>query len=85
MRGEILQEKNEWVPTSPEALAPPPFCSKNLNLGNQLVKLLQLRLRFPQVHQWRAGSYVSLPDRRIARGIQGSGEYRVSDTGGPAR
>ncbi len=37
VRGEIPQEKNGWVPTGPEALAPGLFCGKNLNLGNQLV------------------------------------------------
>ena len=37
VRREIPQEINGWVPTGPQASAPPLFCSKNLNLGNQLV------------------------------------------------
>jgi hypothetical protein len=37
VRREIPQEINGWVPTGPEASAPLLFCSKALNLGNQLV------------------------------------------------
>jgi hypothetical protein len=37
VRREIPQEINGWVPTGPEAAAPFLFCSKDLNLGNQLV------------------------------------------------
>jgi hypothetical protein len=37
VRDEIPQDITGWVPTGPQASAPPLFCSKNLNLGNQLV------------------------------------------------
>jgi hypothetical protein len=36
-RPNIPQEITNWVPTLPEAAAPPLFCSKSRNLGNQLV------------------------------------------------
>jgi hypothetical protein len=36
-RPNIPQALNNWVPTPPEAAAPPLFCPKSLNLGNQLV------------------------------------------------
>jgi len=36
LRVQIPQEINGWVPTGLAAAAPPLFCGKNLNLGNQL-------------------------------------------------
>jgi hypothetical protein len=36
-RPNIPQALSNWVPTLPEAAAPPLFCPKKLNLGNQLV------------------------------------------------
>ena len=36
-RPNIPQALTNWVPTPPEAAAPPLFCPKNLGLGNQLV------------------------------------------------
>jgi len=36
-RPNIPQALTNWVPTPPEASAPPLFCPKSLNLGNQLV------------------------------------------------
>jgi hypothetical protein len=36
-RPNIPQALTNWVPTLPEAAAPPLFCPKSLNLGNQLV------------------------------------------------
>ena len=36
-RPNIPQALTGWVPTPPEAAAPPLFCPKSLNLGNQLV------------------------------------------------
>ena len=37
IRPNIPQALTNWVPTPPEASAPPLFCPKSLNLGNQLV------------------------------------------------
>ena len=37
VRKEIPQEINGWIPTGPKAAAPILFCSKDLNLGHQLV------------------------------------------------
>jgi hypothetical protein len=36
-RPNIPQALTNWVPTLPEAAAPPLFCPKSLGLGNQLV------------------------------------------------
>jgi hypothetical protein len=36
-RSNIPQALTNWVPTLPEAAAPPLFCPKSLGLGNQLV------------------------------------------------
>ncbi len=36
-RSNIPQEITNWVPTLPQAAAPPLFCPKTRNLGNQLV------------------------------------------------
>ena len=36
-RPNIPQALTNWIPTLPEAKAPPLFCPKSLNLGNQLV------------------------------------------------
>lgn len=37
VKNEIPQEINNWVPSGPAAQAPLLYCSKNFNLGNQLV------------------------------------------------
>ena len=37
VRDEIPQQINGWVPSGPQAAAPPLFCSKILNLGTQTV------------------------------------------------
>lgn len=47
-RPNIPQAITNWVPTPPEAAAPPLFCPKRRNLGSQL---LQLQLRLADLHQ----------------------------------